>query len=567
MTMTARKRILIVGGVAGGAACAARLRRLSEETEIIVFERGPYVSFANCGLPYYLGGVIRERDELLVSTPLLFRKRFRVDVRTDHEVVAIDRAGRQVTVRRVGKREAIQDPYDALVLSPGARPIRPSLPGIDLPGIFTLRTIPDADAIDEWIDAHKAKRAVIVGGGFIGLEMAENLVHRGMAVTLIEKMPQVMPPLDPEMAAPVHIELRSCGVDLRLGEGVRGFRERDENGLCVQTESGEVCGADVVILAIGVRPETDLAKAAGLELGERGGIRVDDRMRTGDPAIWAVGDAVEVRHVVTGEPMLLPLAGPAARQGRVAADAIMGRDSRFRGVQGTSAVGVFGLTVACTGANERMLTAAAMPYEKVYLHPAHHAGYYPDAEAIEIKALFAPEDGRLLGAQAVGRAGVEKRIDVLAMAIQMGAAVYDLEEAELCYAPQYGSAKDPVNMAGFVASNHLRGDAPVVHWPELERVDRNGGDGKTPVVLDVREADEYEAGHVPGSIHIPLGDLRGRLEELPRDREIWVNCGVGQRAYYGVRILRLNGFEARNLSGGMRTFTSGTAGKVETDVA
>jgi NADPH-dependent 2,4-dienoyl-CoA reductase/sulfur reductase-like enzyme/rhodanese-related sulfurtransferase len=456
--------------------------------------------------------------------------------------------------------------YDALVLSPGARPIKPPLPGIDLPGIFTLRNIPDVDLIEHWIDAHEAKRAVIVGGGFIGLEMAENMAHRGLAVTLIEKLPQVMPPLDPEMAATLHLELRAKGVDLQLGDGVQGFREREDGGLCVQTESGEVCGADIVLLAIGVRPETDLATGAGVELGERGGIRVDDRMRTNVEGIWAVGDAVEVRHVVTGESMLLPLAGPAARQGRIAADVIMGRDSRFRGVQGTSVCGLFGVTVACTGANERMLTDAGIPCEKVYLHPGHHVGYYPGAEPIELKVLFSPEDGRLLGAQAVGRGGVEKRIDVLSMAMQMGSTVYDLEEAEMCYAPQYGAAKDPVNMAGFVASNHLRGDSPVIHWPELERVDRDGADGKMPVVVDVREADEYEGGHVPGSIHIPLADLRDRLGELPRDREIWVNCGVGQRAYYGVRILRLNGFEARNLSGGMRTFTSGASGKVETSV-
>lgn len=564
--MKTPKRVLIVGGVAGGAACAARLRRLSEETEIVVFERGPYVSFANCGLPYYLGGVIEGREDLLVSTPLLFRKRFHVDVRTEQEVVAILPEERKIAVRRTGRTETQAEPYDALVLSPGARPIKPPLPGIDLPGIFTLRTIPDADAIDDWIDAHKAKRAVIVGGGFIGLEMAENLVHRGLAVSLIEKMPQVMPPLDPEMAAPVHIELRSCGVDLRLGDGVQGFREREDGGLCVRTESGEVCGADIVMLAIGVKPETELAKSAGIELGERGGIRVDDRMRTNVPGIWAVGDAVEVRHAVTGESVLLPLAGPAARQGRVAADVIMGRDSVFRGVQGTSVVGVFGLTAACTGANERMLAAAGVPYEKVYLHPGHHAGYYPGAEPIELKVLFRPGDGRLLGAQAVGRAGVEKRVDVLSLAIQKGSTVYDLEEVELCYAPQYGAAKDPVNMAGFVASNHLRGDAPVVHWPDLERVDRGGADGRMPVVLDVREASEYEAGHVPGSIHIPLGELRERLGDLPLGREIWAHCGVGQRAYYAVRILRQNGFEARNLSGGIRTFTSGTSGKVETAV-
>ena len=566
--MKTPKRILIVGGVAGGAACAARLRRLSEETEIVVFERGPYVSFANCGLPYYLGGVIRNRADLLVADPIRFRRFFRIEVRTRTEVLSVDRRNRQLTIRDHETGAESTEGYDALVLSPGARPVRPPLPGIDLPGIFTLRNIPDADRVMEWIESRNAKQAVVVGGGFIGLEMAENLVRRGLGVTVIEKMAQVMPPLDPEMAAQVHIEVRNEGVDLRLGTGVSGFKPKEGGGLCVGTASGEVCGADVVVLAIGVRPETDLAAAAGLEIGERGGIRVDDQMRTSDPAIWAVGDAVEVRNVVTGQWTLLPLAGPAARQGRVAADAIMGRASRFRGVQGTAVVGVFGRTVACTGANEQALDAAGIAYEKVYLHPAQHVGYYPGAQPIEMKLLFAPDDGRILGAQCVGLEGVEKRIDVLSTAIQHSATVYDLEEAELCYAPQYGAAKDAVNMAGFVAANLLNGDSPVAHWTDLERLGRAGpaGGKPMPLILDVRFPDEYEAGHVAGSLLIPLPELRDRLGDLPRDREIWVNCNVGQRAYYAVRILRQHGFEAKNLSGGYRTFTSGQSGEVETSV-
>lgn len=542
----AKPRILIVGGVAGGASCAARARRLSEAAEIIIFDRGQFVSFANCGLPYYVGSIITDEKKLLVANADLFKQRFNIEVRLQHEVTAIDRVAQTLTVKNLQTGEVQQEPYDALVLSPGAAPIRPPLPGIELPGIFALRTIPDSRRIREWIDAHQVKQAVVVGGGFIGLEMTENLVHRGIAVTLIEKLPQVMPPFDPEMIAPVHAHLQSQGVNLCLNDGVQGFATRSDHSLIVQTDSGEQHPAEMVILAIGVRPENTLAKAAGLELGDRGGIRVNAAMQTSDPQIWAVGDAVEVQDFVTQEWTLIPLAGPANRQGRIAAETILGRDSQFRGVQGTSVCGIFDLTVASTGANEKTLQRVGMDYRKVYLHPGHHAGYFPGAQPIAIKLLYAPTDGRILGAQAVGTAGTEKRIDVLAMAIQAGMTVFDLEEAELCYAPQFGAAKDPVNMAGMIAANALRGDAPIVYWEDLDLAQ--------VCLVDVREESEFERGHVAGAINLPLSQLRQRIEELPRDRPVWIYCQVGQRGYYATRTLRQSGFDAHNLTGGFKTY-------------
>jgi NADPH-dependent 2,4-dienoyl-CoA reductase/sulfur reductase-like enzyme/rhodanese-related sulfurtransferase len=546
---TAPKRILIVGGVAGGASCAARARRLSETAEIIMFERGSFVSFANCGLPYYVGDVITDEKKLLVANADLFRQRFNIDVRLENEVIAIDRDAAQITVRNRQTDEVYQKDYDALVLAPGAAPIRPPLPGIDLPGIFALRTIPDSRRIREWIDQHQVKQAVVVGGGFIGLEMAENLVHRGIGVTLIEAQPQVMAPLDPEMAVPVHGRLRSHNVTLCLGDSVAEFKPNSRSGIDVLTQSGASHTAELVILGIGVRPETTLAKTAGLEIGDRGGIRVNDQMQTSNPNIWAVGDAVEVKDFVTGEWTVIPLAGPANRQGRIAADVICGRDSTFRGVQGTAVCGVFGLTIASTGANEKTLQRLGWDYSKVYLHPGHHVGYYPNAKPIDLKLLFSNQDGQILGAQAVGEEGAEKRIDVIAMALQTGATVFDLEEAELCYAPQFGAAKDPVNMAGMIAANALRGDAPLVYWQQL--ADLNGG-----LLLDVRNVDEFEAGHVEGAVNIPLAQLRDRLPELNPEQEIWVYCQVGQRGYYATRALRLNGFNACNLSGGFKTYQS-----------
>jgi len=543
----AKKRVVIVGGVAGGATCAARLRRQDEDAEILVLERGPYVSFANCGLPYYVGNVIQEESKLLLAWPSLFRERFNIEVRTRNEVLAIDRTASTVLVRDLETGREYSEPYDALVLSPGASPIRPPWPGIDLPGIFTLRTVPDSREIRHWIDEKKTRKAVVVGGGFIGLEMAENLVHRGIAVTIVELASQVMPPLDPEMAEYAKQRLESRGVTLALADAVSEFGQGNNGSLMVHTKSGKIYEADLVVLAIGVRPETALARTAGLELGERGGIRVDRQMRTSDPRIWAVGDAVEVRNRVTGQWELIPLAGPANRQGRVAADAICGRDAHFDGVQATAVCGFFAMTVALTGATEKSLRRAGMvDFESIYLHPGNHVGYYPGAQAIHMKLLFRKSDGLVLGAQAVGEEGVARRIDVIATAIQMKATVFDLEEDELCYAPQYGAAKDPVNMAGMIAANVVRGDAEIAPWNELNST--------KAFLLDVRQPSEFDAGSIPGSVNIPLGQLRSRLGELPTDREIWINCGVGQRAYYACRILSQHGLQARNLSGGYSTY-------------
>ena len=541
------RRVLIVGGVAGGATCAARLRRLDESVEIVVFERGPYVSFANCGLPYYVGNIIAEERSLLLASPKMFRARFNVEVQTETEVTAIDRNARTITVRDGRSGASRTERYDVLVLAPGAAPIRPPLPGVDLPGVFAVRTIPDSRQIRSWIVERRATTAVVVGGGFIGLEMVENLIHRGLAVTVLEKLPQLMPPLDPEMAVPLMEHLAAKGVRLHLGDGLAGIEARADGGLVVVAESGTRLPADLVLLAIGVRPETPLATAAGLHLGPRAGIVVDAKMRTSDPHIWAVGDVVEVRDVLTGQDTVLPLAGPANRQGRVAAEAIAGRATQFRGVQATAAVGVLGLTVASTGASEKGLRRAGVTgFQKVYLHPGHHAGYYPGARAIHLKLLFSVPDGRILGAQAVGLEGVEKRIDVIATAIQFNGTVHDLAEAELCYAPQYGAAKDPVNLAGMLAQNVLTGDMPVADWLELARADA--------VVLDVRDPEEFAGGHVPHAINLPLSQLRARYGELPQERDIWICCAVGQRAYYATRFLAQRGYRARNLLGGYTTY-------------
>jgi NADPH-dependent 2,4-dienoyl-CoA reductase/sulfur reductase-like enzyme/rhodanese-related sulfurtransferase len=545
-----KQRILIVGGVAGGASCAARLRRLS--VEITIFERGPYVSFANCGLPYYVGDVITDERDLLVATPQLFRSRFNIDVRVQSDVREINRERCEIEVRNIQTGEIYREGYDVLVLAPGALPIRPPLPGIDLPGIHTLRTIPDSRQIREWIVEREVKRAIVVGGGFIGVEMAENLTKRGISVTIIEMLPQVMPSIDPEIAILIQDCLSTNGVSLCLNDAVAGFvHSNDGRAISVSTKSGEIYEADMVLLAIGVRPEVTLARQAGLEIGALGGVRVDDHMRTSDDRIWAVGDAVEVRDFITGEWTLIPLAGPANRQGRVAADAILGRDIRFRGVQATAVCRVFNMTIAATGVSEKVLQHSGISsqpnqYEKIYLHPGHHVGYYPGARPMTIKLIFSSRDGTVLGAQAVGEEGVDKRIDVIAMAIQRGSTVYDLEQAELCYAPQFGAAKDPVNIAGMIAANVLRGDAPVAHWEE--------DDLRQSCVIDVREPGEFALGYVEGAINIPLGMLRDRMKELPRDKEILCYCAVGQRSYYASRALRQNGFEARNISGGMRTY-------------
>jgi len=543
---TASRRVLIVGGVAGGASCAARLRRLDERASITLIDRGPYVSFANCGLPYYVGNVIADEKKLLVASPALFRDRFEIDVHTGTEAVAIDRAKRTLTLRDVASGAERVEPYDALVLAPGASPIRPPLPGIDRPGVFAVRSIPDTQRIRAWIDERAAKSAVVVGGGFIGLEMAENLVHRGLAVTILEKLPQVMPPLDPEMVSPVTQHLRERGVELHLGDGLAAI-DAEGDRLAVVAESGARLPADLVILAIGVRPETKLAKEAGLAIGARGGIVVDEQMRTSDPHVWAIGDAIEVRDVLLGQETVVPLAGPANRQGRIAAESIVGRATRFRGVQATAVVGVLGMIVASTGASEKGLRRAGVgDFAKVYLHPGHHAGYYPGARPIHLKLLFAKSDGRILGAQAVGTEGVEKRIDVIATAIQLGGTVHDLAEAELCYAPQFGAAKDPVNLAGMIARNVLSGDMPLAEWDKI-------GEGAA-LLVDVRDPSEFAAGHIPGAINLPLPELRRRHGELPRDRAVWLCCGVGQRAYYATRYLAQEGYRAANLSGGYTTY-------------
>jgi len=560
-------KVIIVGGVAGGASCAARLRRLDERAEILVVERGPHISYANCGLPYFVGGVIPRESKLVLADAALFRAQLNVEVRTGCEAVAIDPAAKTLELRDVATGQLTTEAYDKLVLSPGATPIRPPLPGIDLPGIFIVRTVPDVHAIRDWIEGHvadpsgldtytgyqtvmPARRAVVVGGGFIGLEMAENLVHLGLDVTLIQRGGQLMSPMDPEMARYVERHVARNGVRLALNENVTGFRQAAGSSLEVLTASGKAIPGDIVIMGIGVRPEVGLAKTAGITIGERGGILVDDQMRTSVADIFAVGDAIEVRDHVTGAQSHVPLAGPANRQGRIAAEVIAGRDSRFRGTQGTAIVGLFGGAAAWTGVSEKTLRRIGdTDYEKVYIYPNSHAGYYPGAQYLAMKILFRKSDGRLLGAQAVGLDGVDKRIDALAVALQFGATVYDLEETELTYAPQFGSAKSPVNFAGMVAADVLRGDMPVAHW-----------DDDHPFLLDVRQPAELEVEGVPGVVNIPLPELRARLDELPHDREIHVICRSGQRAYYATRVLQQNGFEARTISGGMLSHATLSAG-------
>ena len=541
-------KLLIVGGVAAGASAAARARRLSEDAEIILFDRGPDVSFANCGLPYYVGGEIADRKKLLVTTPEMLRTRFRLDVRTQSSVEAIDRAGRKVRVRDLATGREYEETYDKLILAPGAAPLRPPIPGMDLPGIFTLRNLHDVDRIKERVD-EGVRQAVIVGAGFIGLELVENFVRRGIPTTLVELQDQILPPLDKEMTTPIVESIRAKGVTVLLAESADGF-ERAPGGLVVQLKSGQRLPADLVLLGIGVRPENKLAVDAGLEVGPRGGIRVNERLQTSDPDIYAAGDAIEVRDVISGDPTQVPLAGPANRQGRIAADNVFGRSATYRGTQGTAIVGVFDRTAATTGASEKVLRRDNRPFRKVYVHPAHHAGYYPGAEAMTLKVLFDPDSGRVLGAQAVGGKGVDKRIDVLAVAIQAGMTVFDLEEMELAYSPQYGSAKDPINMAGFVAGGLLRGDHPQV---DVEAV-LAAPPSDRPYLLDVRTPQEYASGHIPGAVSIPVDELRNRLGELPRDRGIVVYCQVGQRGYLATRILLQAGLTARNIGGGFKTY-------------
>ncbi|MCX6071206.1 MAG: FAD-dependent oxidoreductase, partial [Chloroflexi bacterium] len=529
-------------------SAAARARRLSEEAEIILFERGEHVSFANCGLAYHIGGEIVEREKLLVQTPAGLKKRFRLDVRVRNEVIAIDREKKEVQVRDHATGRDYTEKYDKIILSPGAEPIRPPLPGIDNPKVFVLRSMSDTDRIKAALD-EGATAAVVVGGGYIGLEVAENLRRRGLEVALAHSHSSVMVQLDTEMAAPIHQMLRANGVSLFLNDSAVSFANRDGK-VTTTLKSGKEIASDFVVLGAGVRPETQLARQAGLKIGERGGISVNEHLQTSDPDIYAVGDAIEVKDFVMGRPTLIPLGGPANREGRIAADNCFGRNSIYRGSQGTAIIRIFDLTVALTGANERSLQQAGMKYEKIYVHPMSHAGYFPGAMPMTIKLIFAPDTGRILGAQIVGSDGVDKRIDVIATALRGGMTVYDLEELELAYAPQYGSAKDPVNFAGFVAANVLRGDMAVA---QADSLPAESGEG--PVILDVRTCDEHEVGCIPNSKLIPVDELRDRLGELPKDREIVAYCAVGLRGYLASRILAQHGFKVRNITGGYKTYS------------
>lgn len=542
-------KVVIIGGVAGGATAAARLRRLDEQAEIIILERSGYISYANCGLPYYIGGEITDREALTLQTPASFWARFRIEVRVHNEVTAIHPERKNVTVRRLDDGVVYEEAYDKLILSPGAKPVRPALPGINDSRIFTLRNVEDTFAIHAFIEQNAPRRAVVAGGGFIGLEMAENLTQQGIETTIVERMEQVMAPLDSDMACSVHAYLREKGVNLRLGETVAGFTS-NEAGLRVRLESGDSVSADFVILALGVAPDTALARAAGLALGVRGSIAVNDRMQTSDQDIYAVGDAVESVHFVSGEKTLAALAGPANKQGRIAADQICGRESRYHGVQGSSVLKLFDMTVAATGLNEAAARAAGIAFDKTVTFSASHATYYPGATNMTVKTLFSPETGRLFGAQIVGFEGVDKRIDVLAAAVRMGMTGEALTELGLSYAPPYSSAKDPVNMAGYVIENVRSGLVRQYHWHDVEALPRDG----SVILLDTRTPAEYGRGHIEGAVNLPLDELRERLPELERGKPIYVNCHSGLRSYLACRILMQNGFECYNLSGGYRFY-------------
>lgn len=545
---------LIIGGVAGGATVAARLRRIDEKANIILFERGKYVSYANCGLPYYIGGTINNREKLFVQTVKGFTGRFRIDIRTKQEVTAIRPDKKEVEVKNLSTGETYTETYDKLVLSPGAEPLRPGIEGIGSKKIFTLRNVPDTDTIKNYVNTENPKHAIVVGGGFIGLEMAENLHDLGIQVDVVEMADQVMAPLDFSMAAIVHRQLTEKGVGLHLEDGVNRFEEKD-GGVTVHLRSGKQIATDMVLLSIGVRPETKLAKDAGLAIGERGGIAVNDYMQTSDADIYALGDAVETRHLVTGQPTLIPLAGPANKQGRIVADNIVfGNKEKYPGSIGTSIAKVFDLTVATSGANAKLLKRNNIAYISSYTHGVSHAGYYPNAVSLSIKILFAPKNGKLLGAQVVGFDGVDKRIEMLAQVIQRGGTVYDLAELEHAYAPPYSSAKDPVNMAGFVAENILSEKSRIIQWRELAELPAD------TIRIDVRTHDEYKLGTIPGFINIPVDELREHLDELPKEKPIVVTCAVGLRGYLAYRILVQNGFKhVRNLSGGYKTWSVATA--------
>ncbi len=540
-------KMVVIGGVAAGMSAAARARRLDEMADIVVFEKGKHVSFANCGLPYHVGGVIKERDSLLLQTPKSLRDSLNLDVRVGHEVRGIDRQKHTVHVADLETGREYEESYDKLVLAPGATPIRPNLEGIDHPRVLVLRNIDDMDRIKAVVDGG-AQRAIVIGGGYIGVEMAESLRQRGLAVDLVEMVDQIMPPLDKEMARDLDAHMRRHGVTLHLGTAAAAFRDQ-AGAVTVELTNTEVITADLVILSAGVRPDTTLARRAGLEIGPRGGIKVDAHLRTMDPDIYAAGDAIEVIDTITGEPAVIPLAGPANRQGRIVAENLCGRDTVYTSTQGTAIVKVFDMTGGGTGASEKHLKRAGRPFRKVYLHPSGHAGYYPGSAPLHIKVLFAPDTGKLLGAQVVGYDGVDKRLDVFATAIRAGLTVHDLETLELAYAPPYGSAKDPVNMAGFVASNLLKGD--VSFWYAEDFPEKTAGG----FLLDVRSPQEYALSHIPGAVNIPLGKLRSQLDQIPRDKPVYVYCRVGFRSYLAYRLLRQRGIsQVMTLAGGSLTF-------------
>lgn len=546
-------KVIIIGGVAGGATTAARIRRVDESAEIILLEKGKYISYANCGLPYYIGGVIEEREKLFVQTPEAFSTRFRVDVRTENEVIFIDRKRKTVTVRQ-SSEDTYEESYDKLLISTGASPVRPPLPGIDLSGIFTLRNVADTDKIKAYIDSHAPRKAVVVGAGFIGLEMAENLHAQGAKVSIVEMGNQVMAPIDFSMASLVHQHLMDKGVNLYLEQAVASF-ERDGKGLKVNFKNGQSIAADIVILSIGVRPETNLARAAELTIGPAGGIAVNAYLQTSDESIYAIGDAIEYRHPITGKPWLNYLAGPANRQGRIAADNILGAKIAYEGSIGTSIAKVFDMTVASTGLPGKRLRVEGIEYMSSTIHPSSHAGYYPDAMPMSIKITFDKQTGRLYGGQIVGYDGVDKRIDELALVIKHEGTIYDLMKVEQAYAPPFSSAKDPVALAGYVAEDIITGRTNPVYWRELRDIEM-----ENKFLLDVRTPDEFALGSLPGAVNIPLDELRDRLAELPKDRMIYTFCAVGLRGYLAYRILTQHGFDkVRNLSGGLKTYRAATA--------
>ena len=544
-------KIIIVGGVAGGASAAARIRRLDEQAEIVIYERSGYVSYANCGLPYYIGGIITDKEELTLQTPESFKARFDIDVKIKHEVMAIYPESKTIKVRNLKNNEVFTDSYDKLLLSPGARPVVPELKGIDDERVFSLRTVEDTYRIRNFIEQNNPKSAVIAGGGFIGLEMAENLVDMGIKVELIQRSMQVMQPLDYDMAVQLHHVLRKHGVSLKLGSSVEGFI-REGEGIITLLKDEKNVKTDMVIFAIGVEPESSLAAEAGLKLGTRGAIEVNDRMQTSDPDIYAVGDAVQVKHFVTGENTLISLAGPANKQGRIAADNICGGDSRFRGSQGSSVIKVFEMTAASTGINEKTARNLGINYDKVILSPASHASYYPGAKNMIMKIIFERETNRLLGAQITGYDGVDKRIDVLSAAIHAGLMATELAELELAYAPPFSSAKDPVNMAGFIIENIVTGKLKQFHFDEVDNLSRDG----SVTLLDTRTRYEYKNGHVEGFKNIPVDELRDSIDLLDPDKPVYVMCQSGLRSYIAVRMLSQYGFDAYNLAGGYGFYSS-----------